>query len=287
MTFDFALLNVGYAQFNTTCEYKNVCSNFSRIFLVTEGHGNISLGNEQHELLPGRMYLVPPLLNHSVQCDVPISHYYVNFADQSMNIYDHFHLYRYNLEVPSTEGTEQIIKYLSNIAPNFALENLSPILYDFPHKTMQRTKAFRQLPAADRMSINGFLHVLLSQFMDQNAPSASVNDIRISKALWGINRDLANIPSLDKMAAKACLNKNTFIRLFRLQTGFTPTDYIIHRRILRAQLLFISGNRSVKEVAHQVGYDNISYFGRTFKRIVGMSPLHFLQQNNQQLHSLE
>ena len=75
------------------------------------------------------------------------------------------------------------------------------------------------------------------------------------------------------------MNKDSFIRQFRRQTGSTPTDYIINRRMMRAQLLFAEGVSSVKEVALQVGYDNISYFGRTFKRITGISPMEFIRQN--------
>ena len=279
MNFDFALLNVGFAQLDADCEYNNVCSYFLRILLVTEGSGHIICGNEHHEIRPGRMYLVPPLLTHSVQCTSPTSHYYLNFTDQSMHIYDHFHVYRYSLEVASTPGMEQIMRHIMEVAPDFRLHDLTPVTYDSPHQNMERIKSFRQLPAPGRMTINGLLQVLLSRFMDQHAPAASVQDIRISKALWGINRNLAKVPSLDEIAARACLNKNTFIRLFRLQTGFTPTDYIIRRRILRAQILFVSGNHSVKDVASQVGYDNISYFGRTFKRIVGISPQHFINQD--------
>ena len=63
------------------------------------------------------------------------------------------------------------------------------------------------------------------------------------------------------------------------QATKAETDYIIHRRIMQAQLLFSSSHNSVKEVAVLVGYDNTSYFGRTFKRIVGISPMDFIRQN--------
>lgn len=279
MNFNFALLHAGQVRLADPYEYGNICSNFSRIILVTEGSGVLLCGDERHELRPDRLYFVPPLLTHSLRFDGASTHCYVMFTDLSMHIYDHFHNYRYVLEIPSTHVLEDIMMYIGRLVPHFLLEDISPVSYDSPNKNMQRIKAFQQLPAPDQMSINGLLHVLLSQFMDKDAPEASVNDIRISKAMWTINRDLTQVPSLDELSAKACLNKNTFIRLFRQQTGFTPVDYIIRRRILRAQLLFVSGNHSVKDVACQVGYDNISYFGRTFKRIVGISPQHFINQN--------
>lgn len=281
MNFTFALLYAGYAKPESHQDYHDVCSSFSRIIHVKEGSGVLCCGNEQHKLKPGRMYLVPPLLSHSLHCTDSLEYYYVMFTDESTNLIDHFHLYRYNLEIAASKEMEMILKYFTKIAPQFSLSDLTPVSYDAPSKTMKRIKEFHNLRASVRMSINGLLHVLMSQFMDNEAPAASVNDIRISKAMWTINRDLAHVPSLDELSKNACLNKNTFIRLFHQHTGFTPTDYIIHRRILRAQQLFVSGQHSVKEVAYQVGYDNVSYFGRTFKRIVGNSPLHFIAQNKQ------
>lgn len=279
MNFDFALLNTGFVQLDQPLCYDNAYSNFSRVIVIKEGSGTIVCGNEEHDVVPGHMYLVPPMIHHSARYEAPVSFYYVHFADLSMRIFDHFHIYHYNLEVPTSEDIIQLVSFVANAAPGLRQNDIVSTHYDSPSRSMQRIKEFRQLPAADRMAINGLLHVLLSRFMDQNAPSASVSDIRISKAVWGINRNLADIPSLDELSAKACMNKNTFIRLFHEQTGFTPTNYIIHRRMLHAQLLFMTGNYSVKAVAHQVGYDNISYFGRTFKRLVGVSPLHFIQQN--------
>ena len=279
MNFDFVLQNVGQVVGDDTTKQNYTMSYSCRVILVEQGSGTICCGNEMHSIVPGHLYLIPPLITHSVHIEGPFSLSFVTFTDQSMRIYDHFHLYRYNLEIEESQGIEQLISHIAQQAPQFCIDHIRQDSYDAPYQTMKRVKAFQNIPAANQMSINGLLHFLLSKFMDSNAPGASVSDIRISKAVWEINRDLAHAPSLDEISAHACLNKNTFIRLFRLQTGFTPTDYIIHRRILQAQFLFISGNRSVKEVAHQVGYDNISYFGRTFKKIVGMSPLHFIHQN--------
>lgn len=279
MNFDFVLQNVGQVVGDDTTQHNYTMNYSCRVILVRQGSGTIYCGNEMHHIVPGHLYLIPPLITHSVHLDGPYSLSFVTFTDQSMHIYDHFHLYRYNLEIVDTTGIDRLLDHLASQAPQFCIDHLDESSYDTPHQTMKRVKAFQNLPASNQMSINGLLHFLLSKFMDSNAPGASVSDLRISKAIWVINRDLAHTPTLDEISSKACLNKNTFIRLFRLQTGFTPTDYIIHRRILQAQFLFISGNRSVKEVAHQVGYDNISYFGRTFKKIVGMSPLHFIHQN--------
>ena len=279
MNFDFALLNIGLLAPQEGCDYPNVCSSFVRLFWVTEGYGSVVIDNETHTLSPDHLYLIPPLVTHHVHNEGPNRHYYIYFTDCSMQLYDHFQKYSYPFEIPATETDKQIIRHLAQLAPTLSLPDYNPQSYDRPSLLLLRVQEFQRRPVSERMEINGLLHILLSHFMAQASEHTSVSDRRIHKALWTVNHDLAAVPPLSQLAADACMNKNSFIRLFRLQTGYTPTDYIIRRRIMRAQVLFTTKKTTVKEVALQVGYDNISYFGRTFKRIAGISPMEFIRQN--------
>lgn len=279
MYFDFALLHAGRISSEEPYGYHDISSTFSRIFLVREGRGRASFGHEEHTLSPGHLYFVPPLLSHTIQSEHKIDISYVHFTDLSMKIFDHFHRYPYSLETASTPMDIQLISHLLSLVPAFCLDDFAPVCYEAPLKLKSCIKRFHSLPAATRLELNGLLHVLLSRFLNPDAPAASVSDIRVSRAVWTINRNLSEAPSLDELAAQACLTKNSFIRLFRLHTGFTPADYIMRRRIMHAQMLFLSGHHSVKEVAHLTGYDNLSYFDRIFKRLVGVTPLAFIQQN--------
>ena len=277
--FDFALLNIGYIEQNRGCTFPNVCSSFFRLFWPIEGRGIVTIDDEPHTLTPGHLYLIPPLVTHHVYNEGPNQHYYIYFTDCSTQIYDHIQQYSYPFEIPITDIDKSIIHHMLSLIPDCTLAEYNPQSYDHPSSTMHRIKMFQQLPLNLQFEIKGLLHVLLAHFTARATPQRPIGDQRIRKALWIINRNLADVPSLDQLADEACMGKGSFIRLFRQHTGFTPTDYIIRRRIMRAQFLFASGTHSVKEVAHLVGYDNISYFGRTFKRIVGMSPLLFAQQN--------
>ena len=279
MNIDLALLNVGCIRQQGGCDYPNVCSSFARIFWVIEGKGTVTFDGVPHRLTAGNLYLIPPLVTHHVHNEGSNTHFYIYFTDCTQHIYDHFGQHNYPFGVPVTEVDKGIIKRLMELAPHFSLENYNPQNYDHPQATVQRIRHFQQLPVATQMEISGLLQILLSHFTIQATPCATAKDRRIASALWTINHDLAAVPSLDELSAAACMNKNSFIRLFRQQTGYTPTDYIIRRRILHAQILFTNSHCNVKEVAGQVGYYNVSYFGRTFKRIVGISPLDFIRQN--------
>ncbi|MHC4282622.1 MAG: helix-turn-helix domain-containing protein, partial [Planctomycetota bacterium] len=50
-------------------------------------------------------------------------------------------------------------------------------------------------------------------------------------------------------------------------------------RIERAKQLLLATEQSCTEICFQVGYNNQSYFSRTFKELVGMSPRQFRARN--------
>ena len=66
-----------------------------------------------------------------------------------------------------------------------------------------------------------------------------------------------------------------FIRNFKEYTGSTPTQYILSLRISNAQTLLDSTNYNITEIAEIVGYDNLLYFSRLFRKQSGMSPSEF------------
>lgn len=70
-------------------------------------------------------------------------------------------------------------------------------------------------------------------------------------------------------------NEYYFTRLFKEATGYTPKEYITRRRIGKAQCLLIYTQLSLTEISSRVGYDDPNYFGKTFKKIIGMSPLFY------------
>ena len=64
------------------------------------------------------------------------------------------------------------------------------------------------------------------------------------------------------------------------ETGLPARDHILRRVTLEAQRLAYFSELSLKEIAHQLGYEDVSYFSKLFKRCNGHSFLHFRQQNN-------
>lgn len=78
-----------------------------------------------------------------------------------------------------------------------------------------------------------------------------------------------DIPSIAK-AMK--LGESYISHSFKKTTGYSVVQYIIRRRIGEAQSWLLMSNLSVTDIAAKVGYNNISNFQNTFRKMVGMSP---------------
>jgi AraC family transcriptional regulator len=91
-----------------------------------------------------------------------------------------------------------------------------------------------------------------------------------------IMENLEGNPTLAQMAAVANLSPYHFARQFKASTGLAPHQYLISRRIERAQhLLRTHGEFGLAEVALRVGFADQSKFSFHFKRIVGATPRQF------------
>jgi len=77
------------------------------------------------------------------------------------------------------------------------------------------------------------------------------------------------------IAAIAGLSYSTFRKSFKLFTGLSPGQYIIHLRIREAKSLLYSSNLTIKEIADRSGFKSSYYFVRLFKEKVGLTPGNF------------
>jgi AraC family transcriptional regulator len=91
-----------------------------------------------------------------------------------------------------------------------------------------------------------------------------------------IMENLEGSPTLEQMAAIAHLSPYHFARQFKATTGLPPYQYVIARRVERAQhLLRADDELSLVEVALRVGFSDQSKLSFQFKRIVGVTPGQF------------
>jgi transcriptional regulator GlxA family with amidase domain len=90
-----------------------------------------------------------------------------------------------------------------------------------------------------------------------------------------MDRTYAEPLGVPELAGIAGMSAAHFIRSFRAAFGETPHRYLQRRRVERSMFLLRETERSVTDICFEVGFNSLGTFSRTFREIVGESPLAF------------
>jgi AraC-like DNA-binding protein len=74
------------------------------------------------------------------------------------------------------------------------------------------------------------------------------------------------------LAGEANLSRSAFAARFKTLVGVTPQGYLQRYRFSKAVQLLRTTDAKLHEIAHRVGYDSESSFGKAFKRLMGKAP---------------
>ena len=105
----------------------------------------------------------------------------------------------------------------------------------------------------------------------------------IESAIRYINKNLSLPMSIDAISKNIHVNKYYLCHVFKKETGITVSRYITSARISLAKELLIKTQKSVSDVAIDVGFNNFSHFSTTFSKVVGVSPNVFRKEQRKQL----
>lgn len=97
-----------------------------------------------------------------------------------------------------------------------------------------------------------------------------------------LNENYENKISLDQIARNMYLSPVYISKIFKEETGESPINYLIKIRLEKAKDLLIHlDDNSIKNVANQVGYEDVYHFSKLFKKYYGISPLYYKKSMNQ------
>ena len=89
--------------------------------------------------------------------------------------------------------------------------------------------------------------------------------------------------TVELLASIAGLSPKYYVDLFKRRYGMSTTDYISGLRINRAKQFMASTDLRLRDIAHQVGYQDEFYFSRKFKKIVGVSPSVYMNSRRRKI----
>ena len=272
---NLVLLNAGRAVHEGDWNFRNIKSPFFRMYLVDEGEASMTVEGVEQRLTPGHLYLIPPFSLHNDSCDRHFSLYYLHVSENHTDTTRIFEQFRFPLEVSASELDKQLFQRLLAINPGKGLALYDPGSYDNSAGFLKSLASTAQTSFPVRTETNGILLQLLSRFLERADKLIVSEDSRIVKALRHIRENIGKKICISDLSDRCFLSDDHFTRLFRQEMNDTPIDYINRKKIENAQLMLVINDTPVKDIACSLAFDNIPYFNRLFKQLVGKTPTQY------------
>ncbi len=106
-------------------------------------------------------------------------------------------------------------------------------------------------------------------------PGGKAMDPRIEKALSIIDAEYMRPIPLLSLCRRVGMSQNNFLRNFSRYLGISPEKYIGELRCRHAEQLLRFTNKSIPEIAEELGYVDRYHFSKRFKNYGGVSPAEF------------
>ncbi|GAB3283980.1 AraC family transcriptional regulator [Larkinella harenae] len=121
------------------------------------------------------------------------------------------------------------------------------------------------------------------QFSETEKPSVSVSSkvkMALQRHYHDLSKPVQSLPTVTSIAQELHLSPNYLTDLVRDETG-ESTIHLIHDYITeQAEILLLQTDLNVSDVAYQLGFDNVPYFSKLFKKRKGISPSKIRNQGN-------
>lgn len=238
---------------------------------IVSGHFQFSIGSETILLNPGEAIFINSKVLHQVKPlknETPVYYSYA-FAPELI-----------------CESMQSLIaaKYIVPL-----MHNLSFPFHIFHPDILWEAHCLSHIHALNRSAdSDGFVrefeiqHYIQRVFIDmiqnipdictESSPSANSDHYSIMKIMLFIKKHYHETLSLSDIADAANISKSSCNRIFRKTLEMTPFEYLLDFRINRSKQMLSHSLQSITEIAYSCGFHDASYYCKTFRKHVGLSP---------------
>ncbi len=118
------------------------------------------------------------------------------------------------------------------------------------------------------------LYRLMRLWQEQGESAAGAHVSRLTREAYEyINEHFCEDCSLATLAGALHISPNYLHTVFRQETGQTPFEYVLSRRVEKAKKLIMAGEKSMLEIAMETGFSSQSHFNKIFKKETGRTPV--------------
>lgn len=261
---------------------------YTQIWYVTRGECEHRVENRSYRLTIGDTFLILPEIEHQTLLAANSSAICCEFSLEavlgSSAMQDNMNnaLSLMSLSVFFQDSKERRPRFLFRPETNRKVEQtMRSLLQEYE----------QALPYFEEMLRTGIQELLLL-FMREFSLSSnywhSQRDLiylkykeQVAPAIRYIDENCTSPITLDEVCRISALSKTYFCYLFKLITRQTFVEYLTARRINASLELLENSTYSIAEISDRLGFSNLAYFSRTFKKQTGCSPSSYRRSHMQ------
>ena len=228
---------------------------FYAVYWMHEGDGTHVIDFEEYEIRPDRVFFIKPEQVHFLHGRAHLKYSALQFTEDFMMPYlfagqKDIAVYK-DLSQAETERIEVLFKQL-------------------------QTESVSNLPNSNSV-IQSEINTLLLELerMSIPAPNTSVIPDILRKYKDLIDKDFVKERQVRNYAGRLGISPNYLNVLARKHLGKSALEMINERVVLEVKRMLIRTEYDISEIAYKLGFNELSYFSRFFKRQTGMTPLRF------------
>ena len=172
-----------------------------------------------------------------------------------------------------------IIGYIifGRMKPNTDFDTIKNHISKLGIDTDEAERLYTDIPIfkSDKIkSVSNIAIMLAKYILLKNMISPDLSE-SMQKAVDYIEKNLENELSVKKISRSTNISKSVLYKNFHSHFNCTVSEFINTKRVEKAIELITSTELSLEEIAQKVGFSSGSYFSKTFKKQMGMSPLKY------------
>lgn len=247
--------------------------NFYEVLYVTAGVGTHFIDFNAYPIEPNTFYFISPGQVHYWNTTVPIEGDILIFTDDFL------------LLAPSDYMVLRELSFFHTVEGSPALKLNETDHFQVTQLYRAIAEEFKAYDFRAASVLRSYLHILLVQiqriYAIQEAKAGDGQD-RIAQKLTRqfkqlITKQFVTGQPVQDYAGQLSVSVNHLNKTVKATTGHTPGQLIRQEIVLEAKRLFQHTDLTATEIGYRLAFDDPSYFGRFFKREVGVSPGQFRQ----------
>ncbi|SFR03911.1 PocR ligand-binding domain-containing protein [Desulfoscipio geothermicus] len=136
---------------------------------------------------------------------------------------------------------------------------------------MKYTLEMSKIKLADQLYL--WVKKVLAEYFEHLSKAKKDRTTRVlEKVVKYVEAEYSKNLTLDSLAQLFYYSPCYLSSIFKKELGVTFVDYLTQARVKEAKKLLLNTNKTVSQVAAEVGFNSETYFSRVFKKLVGMPP---------------